>query len=368
MLLRDRVVETRRHVVGVRIEVVGAERARVEAVLRDEQVAELLQVRLLRVRHAGDGAGRVAREAGAEELARIRAPPEFAGDEQEGLVADDGTAEREAVAVLREVVDLERRRVGVAHLVAHEALVAHVGVGRAFEAVRAALGHDVDAGAGKLALAHVIGSDVDLDLLNRVERDRLRVGLPTDFAREAEDVVEDRAVDRDVVVEVVAPGDRVVEARRGRLRGEPRKVGHGAVERRQRLDLLRRDVRRRAGALGGDDGVAVRLDHHLIARHVFLAERHVEREVLPERKLHVVADERPVAGERDGHAVRPTHAEPLEVEAAVGACHVAVARARWHVDRDDGGASEAFAVGTVDDLPADRGRRDVLRVRRGQPA
>ena len=66
----------------------------------------------------------------------------------------------------------------------------------------------VDAGAGKARLCYVIGGDIDLDLVDGVERYGLGVGLAAwGGGVEAEGVVEDGAVEREVVVLTVASGE-----------------------------------------------------------------------------------------------------------------------------------------------------------------
>ena len=78
------------------------------------------------------------------------------------------------------------------------------------ERVGAALGDGVDAAAGEAALAHVVRRDHELDLLDGVEADRLRLGCAAGRAggRQPEQVVVHRAVDLHVVVAVVAARHR----------------------------------------------------------------------------------------------------------------------------------------------------------------
>ena len=57
--------------------------------------------------------------------------------------------------------------------------------------VGARAGHGVDAGTGKRALAHVVGRNAHLNLLDGVERNWLGIGLPADRGVEPEGVVED---------------------------------------------------------------------------------------------------------------------------------------------------------------------------------
>ena len=120
---------------------------------------------------------------------------------------------------------------------ADQAFVAPLVVHRAPEGVAAAPGDGVDAGADEVALAHVVRRDVDLHLLDRLERDRRDARAVAGRAAEPEGVVEVRPVDRDVVQPVVLtpPND----GPRG-LRRQAREVARaGCRYRRQGRQRLR---------------------------------------------------------------------------------------------------------------------------------
>ena len=104
---------------------------------------------------------------------------------------------------------LERAGVELARscLGADERIIASIVEQRATVLVRAALRHHVDPGTDEIALAYIIGRDVDLDLLQRIEGDRCDVGTVAGFASQPERIVEVRSVHRHVVQEVVLTGE-----------------------------------------------------------------------------------------------------------------------------------------------------------------
>src|SRR6185503_18758496 len=90
-------------------------------------------------------------------------------DEEEEFVLEDRTAEAAAPLVLLEVAD----RLLVRN-VADKVRAAPSAEDRAGELVRSRARDGVDAAAGEAALADVIRRDDELELLDGVERDRLR--------------------------------------------------------------------------------------------------------------------------------------------------------------------------------------------------
>src|SRR5207244_13528099 len=177
-------------------------------------------------------------------------------DEEEHLVLPDRPAEATAVLRLIELADLRAERslpdVGGIALGSED---------RAFEVVRSRAGDGVDAAAGEAALPDVVRRDEDLDLLNGIERDRLRAGAAARSARagKAEQIVVDRAVDLNRVVAVVAAGHEHERAFAGAA-GDDVRVRAGeilqlAVDRGKGLDLLGRHLRGRAGVVRIDDRI-----------------------------------------------------------------------------------------------------------------
>src|SRR5690606_22105215 len=165
--------------------------------------------------HAVDGLREDAeggRIAGTTEVPGRGASLQLAGEEEVQPVPDDGPAERKAVLPVGEVGGwIEGTPVAAQRLIADEALVAVVDEGRALQLVGPALGDRVDETAGEARLADVEGRDQHLELVDRVERDRLGGGaLPAGGAAgaEAEDVARRRPVDLDVVESVVRASHR----------------------------------------------------------------------------------------------------------------------------------------------------------------
>src|SRR5207244_7504968 len=161
-----------------------AERTRIVVVGALEEVRDVRGGWRAGVDDAGRSVGRRS--------VRVVALVGLAADEEEHLVLPDRPAEASTVLRLIELADLRPERslpdVGWIALGSED---------RAFEVVRSRAGDGVDAAAGEAALADVVRRDEDLDLLNGVERDRLRAGAAARSARagEAEQIVVDRAVD-----------------------------------------------------------------------------------------------------------------------------------------------------------------------------
>src|SRR5204862_6184227 len=91
--------------------------------------------------------------------------------EVENLVMQDRATDAAAVLGLIKVADFRIAR-PFAHIRRAALRVKHGSV----ESVRSRAGHGIDAAAGESALPHVVGRDDDLQLLDRVERERLRAG------------------------------------------------------------------------------------------------------------------------------------------------------------------------------------------------
>lgn len=105
----------------------------------------------------------------------------------------------------------------------------------------------VDAGAGEAGLCDVVGGDIDLDLVDGVEGDGLGVGLAAGGGGvQAEGVVEDGAVEREVIVLAVAPGERQSIISRGGGGGEAQVVVGRAGDGREVPDETAADIGRGA--------------------------------------------------------------------------------------------------------------------------
>ena len=100
--------------------------------------------------------------------------------EREQLVLDDRTAEPSRRCPV--VVNVPGLTASPAASVPTNDLVAEAVIDRADQLVGAAARHRVDAGADEVALAHVVGRDADLHLLDRFERDRRDAGAVAGLA------------------------------------------------------------------------------------------------------------------------------------------------------------------------------------------
>ena len=78
-------------------------------------------------------------------------------------------------------------------------LVLKIIINRTSEFVGSLAGDGIDESAGEIALPDVIRRDLDLDLVDGVQRDGLRVGLTAKGAGKAERVVEVGSVHGDIV-------------------------------------------------------------------------------------------------------------------------------------------------------------------------
>ena len=306
-----------------------------------------------------------------ERVAHRRLPPlEVDVGEEEGAVPDEGAAGA------RPLLPVEEGRDGhVVDAAPDQPLVAAVEVGGAAEAVRAAAGDDVDAAPREAALAHVVGRHHELQLADRVEADRLGVGLAArrPLGGQPEQVVVDGAVDLDVVdgavdldvvVAAAPPGDAQEALGVGVAVGlDEERVGAGevleaALEGRQGLDDARLDAGRRAGPrrrehaarLGGDvhrlgDGGELQGDGDLGR----LAEGNDD------------AGQRPCAEAAQGYLqVVGTDLRVQQVEPSVGAGERLVPGPGRGMDGDDARAGQHPQLGVANDA-AERPGGGVLR-------
>src|SRR6185295_209829 len=234
-------------------------------------------------------------------------------------------------------------------------LVARAVVDRGGDLVGAALGDRVDAGAGEVALAHVVGRDADLHLLDRLERDRRDAGAVADAAggdAEAERVVEVRPVHRHVVRAVVLAGDRAVAAV---LRRQPGDVGDAAGNGRQRGELIARDRGGRAGASRAEHRIARADDGDRLRDGGDLeTEDEILRHAQADRKIVLRLGREP--GNRRRHGVRTTDPHAGHDESSVSLRYRFVGAAGGLVHGGDGRTRDHGTLIVLDDA-ADGARR-----------
>ena len=275
-------------------------------------------------------------------------------EEEEHLVADDGTAHREP--------GLEEPKVGIRHdlgstdLVALQGVVSGERIDRAAEVVRPALGHRVDARARKATLPNVERRDGQLHLRHGVERHGLRIRLPAGRRIiEPEGVVEIRPVERDAVVEPVPSGEAEVPVA---PRVDSREVARAALDRREGDDLQRVHDRHgpRAHRLRVPD--AGDLLPGDLRRHT--GELEVQATILSEVQEDVVRRPRLVAEERRGHSVRSTDADVGQRVRPARPGERAVLRPTRHVHGDDRRPVDGSTRGGIGHHAAERCGRDAL--------
>ena len=245
-----------------------------------------------------------------------------------------------------------------ADVVAQQRLVPPVAIERAPQAVGAALGDNIDVRAGEAALAHVEWRDGDLHLLDRVVRHRLGVGLPAGGRIvEPEGIVEVGAIERDVVVQPVPTGEGEVAVAPRIQSGQ---VARASLDGREYLDLLGRDERGRAGALGVQDVVPLRRHRDLFQRDRLRNELEVLPPGLPKAEEHVVHRARLEPDHRRGDGIRTADAKIGQAVGAARPHHCAILGTARHVHREHYGIGERHSVLPPDET-RDRGRGHALR-------
>ena len=347
MLVVDRPVELEQRVLDRNLRAAGnAEIANVHAIAALGDGCS----RTHEARRDGDIGFGVADRAVVRRVAR--AHELFVAGEEEQLVGDDRATEGEALGLFLELGRIEVAVGGHVVALASQAVIAVNVINAALELVGAALGHRVDVGAGIAFLGHVVVADIDLNRLDRVDRDRLfERGQAVGF--EAEGVAGGHAVDRDRVVSRVLAQRRDLAALFVGLRNA--RVDSGvilqvALDRGQRVELGAADIGARThvgpvegavGRLTGDD-------------HGGGAELGVEAQCLGERQHDAFTLLR-LAVLAEGDGVGPADAQTAGGVAAVRIGDSIADRLGFGVQYRHRHASQRFAV-TSNDPPADCGR------------
>ena len=310
-----------------------------------------LQVRAQGGEVGGEDTGDVAAHGLAagvrgERGARLGDRVVLIAQEEEELVLDDRAREKRAVLVEVEGAGVEGVGAG---LLADEAVVALPDVGRTLERVRSATGDGVDGGAHEVALAHVIGSHVDLHLLDRGHGDGGDAGSVAGSGAETEGVVEVRAVDRDVVQAVVgaAEGEVLAAGLRGESDERVDAVGLG----RKGRDGLATHGRGRSGARRAEHGEGLGGDCDFLGQGLGF-ERELEvggtTQAHKDSSGHLGLE----AGHGCGDGVGAADPHARDGEASVGARHGLIFRSGGNMDGHDRGPGQN-APGFIDGCPVD---------------
>jgi len=222
------------------------------------------------------------------------------------------------------------------------------------EVVGAGAGDGVDAAAGETTLANIKARGHELQLLDHVELDRLRRGLAAGRAAvgKAEDIVVDRAVDRDVVVAWVAARDGelgVVPVRRKRRKHRvcARHVEEIALDRGQGLERALRD-RARDAHLGRGDQRARLADDLDLTGGGFELELNRQVGAFTEADGDVAQGLRPKAGQARRDLIRTARLEVDHPEATHDVSDGAITVAGGRQRRDNCDPGQRFIVGIQD--------------------
>ena len=260
----------------------------------------------------------------------------FGIDEEEELVLENRAAKGEAPSGLLVLV------AGTAELlaldgVAAQILVLVVHIGRAAERVRTRLRDGIHATADEVGLAHVVGRNHHLQLLDSIERNGVTAAGQT--AGEAEVVVEVGTVDGEVGRALVASGKGHSIAAVGR---ESRHVGNRAAHRRQTRNLLARDVGRGSRLLcrelGGFAADNYFTQHFRVFRDFSLQVEHfaqLKRQVGVGLLLKTYIT--------DGNRVWPTSTHSLDSKTTVDVGHGRITRPRRRVYCQNGSTNHFLA-------------------------
>ena len=285
------------------------------------------------------------RGAGYEVRARLVRSLDLRIHEKEQLVADQRSADRGAA--------LKEAEVGVgsdlraSHRVAEQGVVAPERVRRGLILVRPALGHRVDVGTREPSLAHVEGSNGNLHLLDCVVGHRLGVGLA---ARrrvvQAERVVEVGPIERNVVVQPVAPREAVVAVVPW-IRAN--QVAGAALDRGEQLDLPGINEGGRTGTPRVEHLVALRRRDHRRQLNRLSFQTKIDAQVLPQAQEHVRFGVGPIADPGGRYAIGPAHPHVGRVVSAARPRNRPILRAARHVHGDDVRVGQRSSVLVGDD-------------------
>ena len=273
----------------------------------------------------------------------------FIGGEEEQFVLDDRAANGETPGLF-----FEGTEIGVIAGRAIEALADGVVVAidvsqAAVELVGAGFGDGIDVGAGVTFLGYVVVGDIEIDFLDRVDRDRLFRGGQV-VGLKAEGVAGVDAVDGHRVVAgiLAAGGDFAalfVGLRNARI--ETRVILQVATDRSEGIDLVAGHVAAGAHLVGAEDhrtGGAGDGDGIEILR----ADREIDLRDLIQREVDVVFAAVARAFLVGGDLVRTADAQTAGVVATVVVGDDAADRARFAVHDGDFSAGDRLTIGSND--------------------
>ena len=249
-------------------------------------------------------------------------------EEEEHLVLVDRAAEGAAPSGALQLGEDPRAVQGLLpdidslQVLAEEMIAAEVIIGRPVELIRAALGDGIDRGAGETGLAHIVGGDLDRQLLDGVDREGVEERGQAG-AVEAEHIVDAGAVNLDGVETVVLAhrGDLGLLAVAGghfqrHERRSTDQVGQGALGGGLGRQAGAVKVRARAGGAGVEVVAGAGGDELLELDHLgFQRQGHVD--VVAQLGGDIGDAGVSITGNTGAHRVGAAHGKAAEVEFAL---------------------------------------------------
>ncbi len=299
--------------------------------------------------HPTDLFSRNARPAGQKVAAEIFAALQFEVGEEEDFVFDNRPSDACPGLYL---VKIGHEDIVTRHAASRQMLVAKETKDRAPKVIGSAFGNGVDGRPRKSGLRNVVGREIDLDLFDGIERDGLGITLSAGSGRiQTEGIVEDRTVERKVVVLVVATTEAIAIGAR-RKAGE---ITCRPADRGQPLQDFRADLGSGTGTITVDYAVTSRADHYLVQDLTRRAEREVELSLQAERKLQTLFRFLAESHESDHNSIGPADAQVIQIVVSLVLRHGTVLRADGLVHDQYGGPGQAGSIG-IDDLAREGGR------------
>ena len=293
-----------------------------------------------------------------------------AGGRRNGLALGVLVTEGEEEAILEDraaqaviVTALGKDFLGAgAGILAAVALVRGLVTGGSGERVGAALGDGIDEGAGKIGAAHIVGIQLDVDGRQGFQRNRTAEGGDA-VAVEAEGIVRLDAVDEErIEAKILALGAKLaalIEGTQREARIEPGDVLHVVADGGDVLDFGIVEAGSGAHAPCAKVRLAFAGDREGIQFDHIGTEGDGQLEGLTEVQVNILAGIglHALSGGRD--RVGTADAQAGEVKLTVGARDRRSTRAGRLVHHGNRGPRDGLAL-LVDDVAAERGRRDAL--------
>ena len=315
--------------------------ARIVAILRGHIVRHSLQVCLRGTRHVVVGISGIVGIRALPAVHHRRLLHHFAVDEEEQLVLDDRSTQRETIGrgavFLAGAID----RLVIDGITLH-VLVLVVDVSRTLESVGTRLRDGVHTTTDEVGLTHVVRRNHHLQLLNGIDRDR--IATAREVGGQTEVIVEVGTIDREVSRTTVSTGETHAVTSVRRQAGE---VGDATRYGRHVRDLGTRDVGRSTGLLSRKLG-SLTTDHHFGQFVGILREPYGEVVSLGQLKHNTLHRLRLEADVGHRHLVRATGTHTLNRETAGSVGHRCVTSTGGLVDSNNSSTDDLLTVSVVE--------------------